>query len=608
MIEARDASERYLTTYRSYARMATRRRAAPLRQAQTVFDRVSRELAEAEAEQVRAQADLPGSRETLAGLRGDASRLEARRQALQDDPAARSARELRRAAEEADQAAARRGEAQSAADRLERRVADLGARLAEAEAEAAEAESAVGARRTEAAGHAGQAGIAAALEDVLAETDAASRADSLAARRQKAIARVRGLLRRWERARDALAEARAHTEQLVSEHAEATARRDAARARLAAAAAAYTRAVREHVAAATELALPDSAGALAALDGWLQTVSGANPLEPAVNAAGRDAARRIERATADASARHADGRATVDGLEREIQDLESGVAPEPPAPYTRAEGTRERRPGAPLWQLVDFRAGLAPDVRAGLEAALEAAGILDGWVTSVGELLDAHTEDVLVAPPAGEAVDRPLADALVPAPGGGVSEAQLHRLLGAIGLGECEAPVWVAGDGRFRNGVLRGAWHKPAAEYIGHAAREDARRARLAELQTRLAAARAEVAATEERLAELASRRARLERELAELAAAGVPLRHHGDFDWSGLAIGNLLHRRLPVQPVRFDRDAYLRAVAAHPHAGRLTGSPVAATWDRGLSAAMHQSGRRIEEELVAGGLLESLG
>src|SRR5438270_10763027 len=46
MIEARDASQRYLTTYRAYARMATRRRASPVRQAQTVFDRISRELAE----------------------------------------------------------------------------------------------------------------------------------------------------------------------------------------------------------------------------------------------------------------------------------------------------------------------------------------------------------------------------------------------------------------------------------------------------------------------------------------------------------------------------------------------------------------------------------
>ena len=94
---------------------------------------------------------------------------------------------------------------------------------------------------------------------------------------------------------------------------------------------------------------------------------------------------------------------------------------------------------------------------------------------------------------------------------------------------------------------------------------------------------------------------------LRSLAAAGVRLRHHGDFDWGGLTIGNLLHRRLPIEPWRFDRDAYLRAVAAHPHAAALTGSPTTAAWDSGLTDAMRDCGRRIEEELVANDLLESL-
>ena len=95
---------------------------------------------------------------------------------------------------------------------------------------------------------------------------------------------------------------------------------------------------------------------------------------------------------------------------------------------------------------------------------------------------------------------------------------------------------------------------------------------------------------------------------LRSLAAAGVRLRHHGDFDWGGLTIGNLLHRRLPVEPWQFDRDAYLRAVALHPHAAPLTGSPVEASWDPKLAEAMREAGRQIEEELVVGDLLEMLG
>jgi uncharacterized protein (TIGR02679 family) len=94
---------------------------------------------------------------------------------------------------------------------------------------------------------------------------------------------------------------------------------------------------------------------------------------------------------------------------------------------------------------------------------------------------------------------------------------------------------------------------------------------------------------------------------LRSVAAAGVCLRHHGDFDWAGLTIGNLLHRRLPIEPWQFDRAAYLRAAAAHPHAAPLTGSPTSASWDSGLGEAMREAGRQIEEELVAGELLESL-
>ena len=324
---------------------------------------------------------------------------------------------------------------------------------------------------------------------------------------------------RWQRARDALAEARAGTEQLGSDHAGVTARRDDALARVRDASTDYARAARAHLEGASELSLPDPAAAFAALEVWLQTVSGANPLEQAAAAAGRDAARRIERAQVQAGARAEQARATTDELEREIEELESGLHPTPPVPYTRAADARAQRPGAPLWQLLDFRDDVSPDDRAGLEAALEAAGILDGWVTPSGELLDPDTEDVLLAAVNGEHAGPSLADALVPAIGdaAGVSEADVHRLLQAIGLGESDAPVWVSGGGRFRNGVLHGAWHKPTAAFIGHTAREAARQARLAELHDRATALRAELAAIEQEIAELTRRHAQLERELTEL-------------------------------------------------------------------------------------------
>ena len=525
MIEARDASERYLTTYRAYARMATRRRAAPVRQAQTVFDRVSRDLGAAEEQHARAQTELVQERQTLEELRSEQTRLQARQQTLHDDPAARSARDLRRVAEEAEQAGGRRAEARSAIERVERRATALRDRLTEAESDEADAVSELAAMRAETAEHADRAHIGAPFAETLTEADPAEmrrRTEALTGRQQTAIDRVRALHRCWEQARDALAQARASAERLLSEHAEVTSRRDDARTHVRQTAGGYARAVRAHLAGASELALPDPAAAFAAVEAWLETVNGANPLELAVSAAGREGARRIERAEVVASARADEARAAIAELEHGIEKLQSGAHPTPPVPYTRGADIREQRAGAPLWQLVDFRDGIAPDDRAGIEAALEAAGILDGWVTPSGELLDPDTEDVLLAATAGGAHARGrgrLIDALVPAidDGAGVAEADVHRLLAAVGLGESDDPVWVSCGGRFRNGVLRGAWHKPTAAFIGHTAREAARHARLAELRDRADAATAELTALQQQLAELAQRRAQLEGELADL-------------------------------------------------------------------------------------------
>ncbi len=78
MVEARDASVRYLQTYRAYAQMATRRRAAPLRQTQSTFDRVSRELAEAQVAHQRAQAERARTTAVLNELRAEENLLRTR--------------------------------------------------------------------------------------------------------------------------------------------------------------------------------------------------------------------------------------------------------------------------------------------------------------------------------------------------------------------------------------------------------------------------------------------------------------------------------------------------------------------------------------------------
>lgn len=154
--------------------------------------------------------------------------------------------------------------------------------------------------------------------------------------------------------------------------------------------------------------------------------------------------------------------------------------PEPPrSGYSSAE--RVPGTGAPLFLLVDFREPVPDADRAGLEAALEASGLLAAWTSADGTLVADDTRDVIVR--AGAPVADPsLADALRPVPGHGVSEAALDRLLHGIGLGESAAPTWVARDGRYRLDVLHGAHGKEQAEYIGAGVRAATRQRRIAEL------------------------------------------------------------------------------------------------------------------------------
>jgi uncharacterized protein (TIGR02679 family) len=94
---------------------------------------------------------------------------------------------------------------------------------------------------------------------------------------------------------------------------------------------------------------------------------------------------------------------------------------------------------------------------------------------------------------------------------------------------------------------------------------------------------------------------------LRGLAAAGARLTHHGDFDWGGVRIANVLHARLPVVPWRFDTEAYLCAADTVTSPQPLVGAPAPASWDPHLGETMRRVGQRIEEELVFEELLADL-
>jgi uncharacterized protein (TIGR02680 family) len=526
MVEAREAAEGYLDTYRHYARIACRRRAALPRQAQTAFDRVSRDLADAEAAHQKARAELHDAEAALAALRSEEERLRAREQALRESPEARSARELERAAEEARRATERASQAGAVHDRGVERLDQQQGRLADAHARRAGADEELAQARSAAVEQAEAAGIADVFTervDRVIETDSTDatelrrRAEELAARQQRAIDHLGTLLTAVADRQRALIDARERHEELASEAAMLAERRAQAAELLAETGRELVRAARVYVEAASALTLADPAEVLAALELWVETLDRLSPLATALAAAGRDASAALARLEAGLDVEEREVRQLAGELDASIERLHAGEYETPPVPHTRDPSAREERAGAPLWLLVDFRSSVPEEQRAGIEAGLEASGILDAWVSPDGELLAPGTQDVLLTPDARDPADGSrLHDVLEPVidrddpRAGHVQVEAVRSVLAAVALAQDDGTVWVTPEGEFRNGVLRGSWRKPAAAFIGRGAREVTRRARLAELQEQREQAH-------RRLDQLAGDRQRLGERRAEL-------------------------------------------------------------------------------------------
>ena len=528
--ETAGAVEAFLGHYRHYAGIAVRRRADFLTGAHAEYERVRLQLGRDRQAHQEAQASREALGKSREALDEQQRELAARQRTLESSDAMRSAEALGNADELARQ---RRARADLESRRLVREregdrraesrfveaddALESGAAALEACREASDllADAAgVGSdhRRHVAARLSGEEGEQTPpSEQGMAALQQALR--DLHRRREEGVAHLNRRLDEVGRAEQAYQrvedETRREEETLASreeEWQEATGAR---------AEAAETLQVgwREHLAALEELNPEDPEALLAELAPWCDHLSGDDPAEAGLSTA-RDARRE-----ALGRQRHglASRRASLEGeraeLEAERQRLETGEMRVPPAPHTREEGSREGRPGAPLWQLVDFQPGLAADQRAGLEAALEASGLLDAWVMPDGELLAPDTWDTLLTPLDGGATrpgEESLSTALRPdlpdnAP---VSRDTVEALLSGIGLGVSEASAWVSPGGAWRLGPLRGAWGKDEALYIGHAARESARQRRLAEIAKALEVLAAEAT---EIAAELEHLQARLE-------------------------------------------------------------------------------------------------
>lgn len=207
-------------------------------------------------------------------------------------------------------------------------------------------------------------------------------------------------------------------------------------------------------------------------------------------------------------------------LRAEHAEVERLRDPSPPRrAYTSA--VRDPAQGTPFYLLVDFAAGLDGPARAGLEAALEASGLLDGWLTADGRLVDPATQDILLRPEPLAAGPR-LDEVLRPIGGSQpVGETTVAALLASVGLGESGASSWVDVAGRWRLGVTSGAWAKPEAEYVGAAVRAATRARRLARLADRIRGLEQDEAAGDELLRAATSRRDGLRALLREVPRGG---------------------------------------------------------------------------------------
>ncbi|GGV42989.1 hypothetical protein GCM10010182_79610 [Actinomadura cremea] len=510
---------RFVDRYRRYASVAARRQARELRTAHSAYEAAQRSLAGVREEIERTGLEEAKAAELLETARVEHAEQTAVREELQSDPRLKNLVEAQRYAEQAEQDAAR---ARQTAERTERARSERKTRHDKATKAAEHSAAALTEARLPLADAAELAGISGPHAGIA--FDPAEEATLIAAEREmarlaegraEAVAHVTRLAGKAARAEAELAQAR----RVLGER---EADRDAAADTLGEAQDALANEAERHIGqwrdfgrSLTELTVPNPTDV--DLEGWAETLEGPHPLLAALRAATEEAHHTVatERAAADTALRTAT--ADLHELTSERERLEAGVIDRPTVPHTRGAGIRTG-PGAALWQVVDFSDDLTTGERASLEAALEASGLLDAWITPEGALLDRDAHDVVVQ--AGSTADRPLTAALTVAidpddvQAAALAPDTVSAVLAGIGLGEQNAPGWVDTAGRWGVGPLRGAWSKEAADFVGAGAREEARRRRLAELAERVAAAERAVAGARAAVESVERRRDMLAAEL----------------------------------------------------------------------------------------------
>jgi uncharacterized protein (TIGR02680 family) len=501
------AAESLATRARNYSRRVLRAAAATLISATTAMDNATRRAREAEDAYERAGAELAALEREEQDLEAAGHRTEQRMQGLAKSDAYAEGRrldELRQGVEHAERRAAAARE-------------DAAARLTEAGEQAETAEGlrsqarrlgeAVDRARAEAGAAARHAALNASFEEAESAGDltAARRAVRVSVEaRTGQITEVRRAVAAHQRAIDERMAAETRLERVRAERSaaedrlrELTEAHEEARGRLGDALRAWAAALRELTIDGAELA------ACAGDETAVQRI---------VADAAAVVGERLAAARTRLTAERDELAAERDLLEVERTELRADKIREPTPPATRT-AHRAALPGGPLWRLVDWRPGVPDDVQAGVEAAMEAAGLLDAWVLPSGEVTVAghDTFAVPIQPPAERTLDDVLAvdvgDQAVAVPA-----ERLTAFLRGIAYRPRNAataahPAVVGADGTWRLGALRGSWAKDAAGFIGAAAQQRARERRVAELTAQIEAIDGELRRIDDELGDNAARR-----------------------------------------------------------------------------------------------------
>ncbi len=515
--------------YTVYAATQTRRQARNLRMAQTGFDHASRALNEARTSlQTAASAEAEAEADRISAedaLRAGRARLET----LQADPVNRDANRLELAKREAEDRLADAHAADRLSVEADRRLSRESGLSQQRRERAADAEQSLADGRRQLLDFAAATGVSegcaetrlctstanelAGLSQLAIDTEREN-LQRLATNRREQVAQVRRRRAESNAAEQAHAVKLRLRDEYYDQLGVAAERRAAADAAVERQGSVLCEAWQNHLDGLKQLRIDDVATPLAALAHWVLTAEGENPALAALATAQQLASERLAERQVALNTEAGVLQTEEAELRGERDELESGRDPLPPSPVHRAPDTRTDRAGAPLWQLVEFRSEIADSDRAGLEAALEAAGLLDAWLTPDGQLSrpdgqPLHDTQLVIRPPAGLSLSAWLEPA-----GSAVAVEVVATVLAGIAFDredDGEAETWVSPDGRFRVGALAGAWSKPVPLYIGQAARAAARAWRLEAIAARLA----ELASLREELRQRVAAHAEEQRQAA---------------------------------------------------------------------------------------------